>query len=428
MVGKRVAVQGMGGPLGSCKSREVNMPDGADGYSATVRSHEGRHVTFSPNDSVSNVPRDWLHHPLMYKCVQIAEDCYIETRPLPESTPQSYHNMHRATARKDLADLLDLDPADPETVKANILIGARTHAMFRTYYPDSDRQESADWKAFAKMMPSDHMRGYLDRAVRHAREGNRAAASLMLFRMLGGDESELETQPKEPPKKGKPVSGELGGDGERPIAGKALLDALEGTIGPASSMEIIELPRTVPTRPDKQPVFRVTYPDSGSRLNPARFVSAMVSGEARGLFIQNLTEPKGESTLLIDASGSMHVGADELAEFCKRSPNATVAYYCGTDNATDPRGWLYVYSKAGKRFDGEITIPTTGNTVDLPALKWAAQQRGPITLVSDLGFCGVCHAEIAEAHGLVERLKASGRLTVIESVAKAIRTMDKGQA
>ena len=92
-------------------------------------------------------------------------------------------------------------------------------------------------------------------------------------------------------------------------------------------------------------------------------------------------------TVLVDASGSMAFGPDDLDRFLLAAPIGTrVAVYAGDGEA----GELRLVAEAGRRAAVEqLARFGRGNIVDLPALEWLARQRGPRVWVSDGGVTGV---------------------------------------
>jgi hypothetical protein len=198
-------------------------------------------------------------------------------------------------------------------------------------------------------------------------------------------------------------------DGEMlsPVTGG---DALDG------KMSIVDLrPKTVPC--DKEKSISKRHTPDGVIINPARFVSAIVSGNANGLFMRRVRQKPG-GCVVIDASGSMGATKGNLSELCKLVPTATVGYYSGDCSG---RGDLCVYAAKGKRYNDQLPEDHLhgGNAVDLPAIKWLMRHPKPWTLVSDLEFCGgVLGSEIV-AHALVERAVNRGDLKVYRSLDAA---------
>lgn len=89
-------------------------------------------------------------------------------------------------------------------------------------------------------------------------------------------------------------------------------------------------------------------------------------------------------TVLIDASGSMHLEPDEVLEILKLAPGATVAMYSGDDHT----GALVIVAENGKCATAEVIQHENrsaggGNTVDRPALEWLSDKEGPRLWVSD---------------------------------------------
>jgi hypothetical protein len=92
-------------------------------------------------------------------------------------------------------------------------------------------------------------------------------------------------------------------------------------------------------------------------------------------------------TLLIDHSGSMSLGVEDLDRFLLAAPvGMRVAVYSGEGAV----GELRVVADGGRR----AAVPHLarfgkGNIVDLPALEWLARQRSPRIWVTDGGVTGV---------------------------------------
>ena len=116
------------------------------------------------------------------------------------------------------------------------------------------------------------------------------------------------------------------------------------------------------------------------------------------LFVKRSPQ-KPAGTILVDASGSMgHF--DLIKNLCERAPFGTIAYYAGSDDATDPYGWLYVYARNGRRAMEIVEPELRGNTVDGPAIDWLLSQKAPRVLITDREFCGAKDSRVQ-----VERLK-----------------------
>jgi hypothetical protein len=182
-------------------------------------------------------------------------------------------------------------------------------------------------------------------------------------------------------------------------------------------MTIVDLrPKTVPC--DKEKSITRKHAPNGVIINPTRFLSAVVSGDANGLF-QRRVRQKAGGCVVIDASGSMGATRQNLSALCALVPTATVAYYSG--GHSQGKGDLCVYANKGKRFAGELPAEHLkgGNAVDLPAVKWLMQHGKPWTLISDLEFCGGIAGSEIVAHALVERAVKRGDLTVYRSLDAA---------
>lgn len=99
-------------------------------------------------------------------------------------------------------------------------------------------------------------------------------------------------------------------------------------------------------------------------------------------------------SVLIDASGSMHVESARIAQVLDRNPANVVACYSGSGD----KGAVWVVGKDGKYADeiaiaGARTKHGYGNIVDGPALVWLAQQKGRLVWVSDGRITGAMEKE-----------------------------------
>jgi hypothetical protein len=105
-----------------------------------------------------------------------------------------------------------------------------------------------------------------------------------------------------------------------------------------------------------------------------------------GRVFQRVRRKRG-GTVLIDCSGSMSLGTDDLKRILEHSPGASVAAYSG--NVRD--GVLRVLAAEGRQVDNQwIAAPAGGaNVIDGPALQWLAKQSRPRIWVSDGQVTGV---------------------------------------
>ena len=105
-----------------------------------------------------------------------------------------------------------------------------------------------------------------------------------------------------------------------------------------------------------------------------------------GKIFRHTRRGKGGS-VLIDASGSMSLGSDDIQKILNAAPGCVVAVYSG--NTHD--GVLRVLAQDGRQVDpGHIGAPAGGaNVVDGPALRWLSKQPKPRIWVSDGQVTGV---------------------------------------
>jgi hypothetical protein len=105
-----------------------------------------------------------------------------------------------------------------------------------------------------------------------------------------------------------------------------------------------------------------------------------------GRVFQRVRRRRG-GTVLIDCSGSMSLGTEDLKRILEHSPGASVAAYSG--NVRD--GVLRVLAAEGRQVENQwIAAPAGGaNVIDGPALHWLAKQSQPRIWVSDGQVTGV---------------------------------------
>jgi len=105
-----------------------------------------------------------------------------------------------------------------------------------------------------------------------------------------------------------------------------------------------------------------------------------------GRVFQRARRQRG-GTVLIDCSGSMSLGTDDLKRILEHSPGATVAVYSG--NVRD--GVLRLLAGNGRQVDDQwIGAPAGGaNVIDGPALQWLSKQSQPRIWICDGQVTGV---------------------------------------
>lgn len=92
-------------------------------------------------------------------------------------------------------------------------------------------------------------------------------------------------------------------------------------------------------------------------------------------------------TVLVDTSGSMHLGAGDVDRIIRGAPSATlVAIYSGRRN----HGELRIVVRDGRRARPDsLKAFGRGNVIDVPALEWLARQPRPRVWISDGGVTGI---------------------------------------
>jgi hypothetical protein len=381
---------------------KIGAPAGDNAHGITIRGHETRHATrHTPKRKKPMTENEAI-------AAQIVDDVNIECTPLPDTNVslRPYRRAHLAVAMDGVRTLKKNARAvknkiAPDTARlrnGNLLNAVRTVAMLHSYGqggPEAVARERGYLKV--RQAIGDSTYSAIAQVIKLAKNRRMRARAISVLVALMENEETPETERDEPETED--------GDILAPVTGG---DALDG------HMRIVDLrPKTIPCDKEKS-ITRIHAPN-GVIINPTRFLSAIISGDANGLFSRRVRQKPG-GCVVIDASGSMGATRENLAALCALVPTATVAYYSGDDHG---KGDLCVYANKGKRFNGTLTHVHGGNAVDLAAVKWLMRHGKPWTLVSDLEFCGgVLGSEIV-AHALVERAVKRGDLTVYRSLDAA---------
>jgi len=161
----------------------------------------------------------------------------------------------------------------------------------------------------------------------------------------------------------------------------------------------------------------------GARINARRLVNARLSKSTAGLFRRPRKFSGG--SIVIDASGSMQLKDEDIAEAVKRLPAATIAYYCGFyDHETglgQIAGELCVIAHDLRYYNDRLPSRHSGNDVDLWAIKWLLKNDAPRILVSDTRFCGGPDGQARAASQLLAEAKKRGDVMVAPTLQEAIR-------
>jgi hypothetical protein len=125
--------------------------------------------------------------------------------------------------------------------------------------------------------------------------------------------------------------------------------------------------------------------------------------------------------VLIDASGSMQFGHNDIRDIVEAAPGCTVAMYTEV-SSSKPNLWILAErGRICKKSD--MPNDRNGNVVDYPALKWATKQRqrsaSPVIWVSDGGVTGEGDNSHEALNRQVGRYLAHERVLVVRDVARA---------
>lgn len=113
---------------------------------------------------------------------------------------------------------------------------------------------------------------------------------------------------------------------------------------------------------------------------PRRFDRFMVD---RAVF-RAMKRDYRRGTVLIDASASMKLTHQQIAEFARMFPYGTIAYYGGPGGE---EGTLVIAAREGRAIE-KLHDVGVGNIVDVPALLWLVEQPEPRHWITDTHFSG----------------------------------------
>ena len=131
------------------------------------------------------------------------------------------------------------------------------------------------------------------------------------------------------------------------------------------------------------------------RRTSTRSISPSTSGTVLRYPGRLLTDPQGRAfgaksrarggVVVIDQSGSMDVGVEELQDLLNFAPDAVIVGYSHRpgDNGLTPNAWVLANNTGVVE---TAPVGNVGNGVDAPVLAWAARQarrKGPIVWVTD---------------------------------------------
>jgi hypothetical protein len=181
------------------------------------------------------------------------------------------------------------------------------------------------------------------------------------------------------------------------------------------------LPLTEAHRPKAQPTRRKLAQLSGNRIGSLRRL--LTDGRA---FRRDVRKPTKGGTILIDASGSMHLAAAEIRAILDASPAATVAMYSGNGST----GTITTIAKAGKMATDQAIADRReevgqGNIIDGPALEWLGKQAEPRTWICDGVVTGCGDSRSLPLNLEANRLTRSGRITRHASVSNYLATLNQ---
>lgn len=361
------------------------VPEGRTAYERTVRLHEALHVNVTPRNRAAGI-RDETH--------QIVEDMRLHAVAWPRDAALSVHRDVASVALRDWRMLMHADPArlkDPQIYVKALGVYGRSMAILHTLRnPRIEPNFTRAHRVFG--IPLFPLMG-------------RVLAFVCRSQFVRAEQALEQLMPpiKSSPRASYDPAAANTGEGSREI-----LDTM-------SQMRIETLaPLSIPTI-RQRPTRRRT--SVGLRINTKQLARAFVSRSTARLFLRKHHDASG--TVLIDASGSMHMSEDTLSTLAQHAPAATVAYYSGQGDNPSSTGVLTIYAEKGKRYAGTPPRHGSGNSVDYWAIKWLLAHPGPRVLVTDGGFIGGPLSQAGQAMGLLVEAARRGDIIWVPTVEEA---------
>lgn len=152
-------------------------------------------------------------------------------------------------------------------------------------------------------------------------------------------------------------------------------ESMEGKARGWPTMEIVEKPKPLRMKVAIRGGFRKIPEMRGRALRQVY----RLAQDGRVFRAKHPVRRRG-GAVLIDCSGSMSLSSEDVEAILVAIPAALVATYCGNGSA----GVLWIIARDGKRAGSDdLQAHLGGNVVDVPALEWLNQQRGPRYWVCD---------------------------------------------
>lgn len=368
------------------KDEVLGVPLGLDAASWAKRAHEYGHIKWTPKSLRPNG-----HPDIAPTLIQGCEDVRINHRNLMTGVDYRHVEIAHDIPDDKFIERLKTSPIEAAAVYLSAYGCGDNHRITslikQAYSPEIaafiiNESGRAAYEITKRRKPG--LKSMLDQARHLSR----------VFEWMTDDPDE-PTPPDNPGDKSGPSDRELIEGTARLIrdAGEAFHE-YEGDIGTnpegaAGSKSPIwagirivrpSLPRQLPS---KIRAKRLAPTNTGGVF---RYPQRWTNNE-KDVFTTKKTRPGG-GTVLIDASGSMHLSDAQILAIMTALPGALIATYCGNQGSlgtAEPYGELRIIAKDGKRAEErDLTERAFGeNMVDGPALRWLAAQPGPRFWVSD---------------------------------------------
>lgn len=346
---------------------EMVIPMSSDDESLAKRFHEQLHAVYSPKKMWSE-PRNEL-------TPQIYEDCRIYHKAVTnrvrggkvaEEAFERLADLHSARA-KDATDFLLKEKAAGHTVPKEKLYEALLTSISAVSYREcAENISSLEDAGVVTRLEADFLQNVAKALYYNGMRAKQKSKTQQLLLEM----EELFLGAKKPEEARK--------HGRRKRKGHEKFLDLEKTEKrsldkgfPFMKIEKLPLSQRLPKKFQEKLVFKPTACGLSVK-NMDRWVSD------QKIFGNRRVIPEVGGTILIDASGSMHLNNEDIMDLMKARPAATIAYYSGEHS----EGVLTIAAKNGL---AAKMLPRhgDGNIVDAPALGWLNKQEEPRVWICD---------------------------------------------
>lgn len=375
--------------LAAEKGGRLTIPLGGGEIERALRLHEQAHIAISPRE-----PEAW--DGVDQTVLQLCEDCRVHhallvggfERPLAalsglkEDMSIEWKRLEEDYQRADKAR--DKVGRSFKVIPPRAIVAARVMASYGTGLEKSELDAARKLDKVAAEFGMDLGKQFCGNKIRPFIEA-KIAAELICERFGTPGEPDISDDAA---KKSEEDDGELSKVLPELTSMPKILEALsrlkegetdskpsDGRARAWPTMEIIEKSRPLRMKATMRGGFKKLPDVRGRALRRV----ARLAQDGRVFRAKHYVRRHG-GCVLIDCSGSMSLSPVDIEAILIALPAAVIATY----NGSGSHGKLWVIARDGKRAKPQdLRSPMGGNVVDVPALKWLNEQKGPRYWVCD---------------------------------------------